>query len=117
MSLGQNIKKLRKKRNVNQTDLSDFLKVAVSTISSYETDDCEPNIANLIKIAQYFQISVDYLLGLDIQETKYDLKSYLKLSELINLCKDMNDDQIDALVNVAKNFNKNTNEVSIEDEN
>ena len=104
MKLGQNIKKLRKKNNAKQLDLANLLNVAISTIFSYETEDCEPSLENLIKIAQYFSVSVDYLLGIDIVEVKYNLKSYLKLSDLINVCKDMTEDQINVLIDVAKRF-------------
>jgi len=39
--------------------------VTKQTISNWENDNIQPSIAMLIKIAKYFKVSTDYLLGLD----------------------------------------------------
>lgn len=57
------LKELRKERGVTQEDLAKFLNVKRNAISRYETDDREPDHDVLIKIAQFFNVSIDYLLG------------------------------------------------------
>ena len=57
------LKELRKKRGVSQVKLAMDLNTNQNTISRYETGEREPGIAELIKIADYFHVSVDYLIG------------------------------------------------------
>ena len=57
------LKELRKKKGISQLRLATELNTTQNTISRYETGEREPGIAELIKIADYFNVSVDYLLG------------------------------------------------------
>ena len=56
------LKEIRKSKNISQVKLSMDLNMNQNTISRYETGEREPGIAELILIADYFDISVDYLL-------------------------------------------------------
>ena len=56
------LKQLRKQKNISQLKLAMDLDLTQNTISRYETGEREPGIAELIKIADFFNISVDYLL-------------------------------------------------------
>ena len=56
------LKELRKKRNITQFKLAMDLNMSQNTISRYETGAREPSISELIKIADYFEVSLDYLL-------------------------------------------------------
>ena len=58
-----NLKKLRKEKGISQLKLAMDLNMTQNTISRYETGEREPGINELIKIADYFDVSVDYLLG------------------------------------------------------
>ena len=57
------LKELRKKKGVSQLRLATDLNTTQNTISRYETGEREPGIDELIKIADYFNVSVDYLIG------------------------------------------------------
>lgn len=57
------LKKLRKSKKISQLKLAMDLNMNQNTISRYETGEREPGINELIKIADYFNVSVDYLLG------------------------------------------------------
>ena len=57
------LKELRKKKGISQLRLATELNTSQNTISRYETGEREPGIAELIKIANYFNVSVDYLIG------------------------------------------------------
>ena len=57
------LKELRKKKGISQLRLASDLNTTQNTISRYETGEREPGIDELIKIADYFNVSVDYLIG------------------------------------------------------
>ena len=57
------LKELRKKKGISQLKLATDLNTTQNTISRYETGEREPGIDELIKIADYFNVSVDYLIG------------------------------------------------------
>ena len=56
------LKEIRKSKGISQIRLAMELNTSQNTISRYETGEREPGIAELIKIADYFNVSVDYLL-------------------------------------------------------
>lgn len=56
------LKEVRKSKNISQLRLAIDLNTSQNTISRYETGEREPGITELIKIADYFNISIDYLL-------------------------------------------------------
>lgn len=57
------LRELRKQKNLSMKELGSILGLAESTISLYENGKREPDIATLKKIANYFNVSVDELLG------------------------------------------------------
>lgn len=57
------LKEIRKAKGISQLKLALDLNMSQNTISRYETGEREPGINELIKIADYFNVSVDYLLG------------------------------------------------------
>ena len=56
------LKEIRKARGISQVKLAMDLSMAQNTISRYETGTREPSLAEFVKIADYFCVSVDYLL-------------------------------------------------------
>lgn len=59
------LKYIRKKANVTQKKLSEIMGVGRSTISMWETDVCQPDYDTMIKLADYFGVTTDELLGLN----------------------------------------------------
>ena len=57
------LKELRKEKGISQLKLAMELNTNQNTISRHETGEREPGINELISIADYFNVSVDYLLG------------------------------------------------------
>lgn len=57
------IAELRREKGLSQVALAKELGVDCSTIAKYETGDRLPDIVMLCKIADYFEVSTDYLLG------------------------------------------------------
>ncbi|MBO5572273.1 MAG: helix-turn-helix transcriptional regulator [Ruminococcus sp.] len=56
------LKELRKKRHMTQQRLAIELSMSQNTISRYETGEREADYKTLILLADYFQVSIDYLL-------------------------------------------------------
>lgn len=63
--LNENIKKLRLLRSISQVDLAHALHVSKQCISNWENDNIQPSIDMLVKLAKYFDVSTDYLLDLE----------------------------------------------------
>lgn len=63
--LGNRIQELRKARNMSQVDLAKALNVTKQSVSNWENANIQPSIDMLVRIAAYFSVSTDYLLGLE----------------------------------------------------
>jgi len=62
MNFGNNLKNLRKRKNVTQKQLATYLCLSRSTIAGYETKSHQPDFLTLEKLAIYFEVSIDYLI-------------------------------------------------------
>ncbi len=60
---GEKLKELRTNRNIFQKDLAEYIGVSRAIISQYESGDKYPSIDTIEKIAEYFGVTIDYLLG------------------------------------------------------
>ena len=63
LSLNENIKKLRVAQGLNQVEFAKVLCVTKQCVSNWENDNVVPSIEMLCKIADFFGVSTDYLLG------------------------------------------------------
>ena len=63
LALNENIKKLRIARGLNQVEFAKILCVTKQCVSNWENDNVVPSIDMLCKIADFFEVSTDYLLG------------------------------------------------------
>ncbi len=70
---------LRKKSGATQKELADYLGISRQAYANYENGNREPDFQTLLKLARYFKVSVDYLLGNDTPENK---KSGLRIPVL-----------------------------------
>lgn len=69
ITFGEILKKLRIERDLNQVEFAKIFNVAKGTVSNWENNNRFPDKDMLNKIADYFDVSVDFLLGRD---TKYN---------------------------------------------
>ncbi|MBE5757751.1 MAG: helix-turn-helix transcriptional regulator [Clostridiales bacterium] len=65
MEFGNILKELRKENKMTQTEFASYLCTTQDSISLWELGKSFPDIPTLIKIAKFFQVSTDYLLGLE----------------------------------------------------
>lgn len=72
-TLGSRLRALRKGKRINQSTLGKILGVSKVSVSGYENGTREPDITSLIKLADYFNVTVDYLINrnkLDINKNQ-----------------------------------------------
>ena len=62
---GNRLRELRKNKNISQEELGEFCGVAKNTISNWENNVNKPDIDLIAKLAKYFNVTTDYLLGLN----------------------------------------------------
>lgn len=61
--LAKRLKELRKNRRIYQKEMAEQLGLSFRGYQDYETDKTEPKLKTLIAIADYYQVSIDYLVG------------------------------------------------------
>ncbi len=85
--LGENIKKLRRERDLTQETLAEFLGVTFQSVSNWERGESYPDITILPEIAGFFKVSVDELLGVNRAENEAEiikeLEAYDNLTDKI----------------------------------
>ena len=65
MAFAENLKSLRMAKDIGQKSLAWDLKTTVKSVSHWETGYSEPSISQLIAIADYFEVTLDELVGRD----------------------------------------------------
>lgn len=63
VALGNKLKNLRENKDLKQAQVADFLHISQQNYSRYENGQVELPLGTLIQLADYFDVSVDYLLG------------------------------------------------------
>lgn len=90
--LGDKLRELRERRDVKQTQISAYLKVGQNTYSRWENNERKPDYETLVKIAEYYNVSTDYLLN-------HNVKSQSKIQKLYEL---LNEEQKKKLNDMCK---------------
>lgn len=63
MTTGAILIQLRREKDVGQKEVATYLKVSIATVSNYENDVHSPDYAMLCRLADYYGVTTDYLLG------------------------------------------------------
>ena len=77
----ENLKFLREEAGISQKALAESISVSQQSINKYENHNIEPDIETLIRIADYFNTSVDYLIGHTNVRRKIEIVHTYDLSE------------------------------------
>ena len=92
------VKELREKYCLLQSGLAHEIGVTKQTISNYETGKRIPCISDLIKLADYFEVSVDYLIGRTDYPKEEFKKIYYSVIQEIDIPISFTDNQIEILI-------------------
>lgn len=76
MDFGRILKQLRMEKGLTQHELAKILDVSKSNISKYEAGNVEPNMSILIRISEYFDVSLDHLLGRIEEDQSEELRYF-----------------------------------------
>ncbi|EDP68389.1 putative transcriptional regulator [Carnobacterium sp. AT7] len=77
MELGERLKQSRTNKGFSQTNVADHLNISRQSISKWENGNSLPDLANLVKLSNYYEVSIDELL----KENK-QLKNKIEANEL-----------------------------------
>lgn len=93
----KNLKKLRNELGISQQQLAETVTVSQQSINKYENHSVEPDISTMTKIADFFNVSLDYLVGRsEIKECAPKLKASdlnADEAEFIKTLRRLNDNQ------------------------
>lgn len=96
--LGGRIRKLRESRNMTQTELSEILGMKTyTTVSKWEKNENFPKGKDLKKLAEIFNVTSDYLLGLSDTELG-KITTQNEHHEILTLCNQLNEDKLKQLI-------------------
>lgn len=77
LQIGENLKRLRRARDMTQEDLAALLGVSYQSVSRWENGACYPDLELLPAIADFFGLSVDQLLGVNAAQEQQRVQKYL----------------------------------------
>src|SRR6056297_1614997 len=91
MTFSQRLKYLRKEKDIYQKELAQNIGVSRSTITLYESGSRKPNLETLEKLADYFGVSIDYLLGKSTEREVIESKELLYFDdpEVVEICEQL----------------------------
>jgi transcriptional regulator with XRE-family HTH domain len=118
MEFGNILSDLRNKAKITQQELANVLGISRGTIGMYEIGKRDPDTETLKKIAQYFNVSIDYLLGnsnnRNIDESKIPERDKKLMDDISSLDDDLKKEaeKYIELLKIKQNLDKNKDEQS-----
>jgi len=79
--IGENIKRLRKQKNITQETLAERMHVSCAAVSKWERGETLPDISMVLPLASYFGVSTDEILGLDYAKNEEAILKYISEAE------------------------------------
>jgi transcriptional regulator with XRE-family HTH domain len=120
MTLGDRIRALRKQKDITQEDLSRTISTKRENITNWELGRTKPDIDAVEKIANYFNVTLDYLISGNVQQTPsetlllskngtgghklVDITGSPQLQELFDIAQKLKPNGLDMLLNTARNI-------------
>ena len=106
----KNLKLLRKKSGLSQRDFAEIIHASQNTVSQWESGKREPSYAIAREIANYFNVSVDYLLGIEEKTAPLELSLTEKQQLILDLAEQLSDEDAKKLIDYAKLLKKANNQ-------
>ncbi len=89
INIGDNLKKLRKAKNLSFRRLAKHVGISFSNLADYERNEIIPSLENALKICKFFKVPLEYLLLGEKSNLKY---SDIELVELFNEVDNLDDE-------------------------
>ncbi len=100
MDLGSKIKNIRYNNNVSQDEMAKILKINRNYLSRIETNKSLPTAEVLIRLAETFNISIDSLLGIDVDGKEGAEIKLNKIKKISQYCSHLSNSELDFIVNM-----------------
>lgn len=81
--IGDRLRELREEKGMKQEELAKVINVERQSISNYENDKSCPSLENLVRLADYFRVTTDYLLGRTKERNLRESKLVYEISKLL----------------------------------
>jgi transcriptional regulator with XRE-family HTH domain len=113
-----NLKKLRKDRKLSQSDIAEFLNITANAYGHYELGKRQPNPETLVKLADFYGVSIDYILGRDDTEPEDPIVNNINIPNdykeipvaLYHAAKGLTQKEADAVVSFIELIKSNKDE-------
>ncbi len=107
MDIGQKITKLRVEKGIYQKELAAYLNVSIGTVSNYEQGIHYPDLNTLCRIADFFNVTTDYLLGRTEHRCAPDtlcrrLTKNYTVADLVNTTLELSPQEVTSMIDYVK---------------
>ena len=103
---GNNLKNLRNEAQINQKTLASRFRVTQATISSWENGRTAPSFEQLIQIADYFDVSVDYLIGRTNIDNNYVYNPQKDIADILEILQQTDNREREIIYRLLKEYAK-----------
>ena len=103
---GNNLKNLRNEAQINQKTLASQFRVTQATISSWENGRTAPSFEQLIQIADYLDVSVDYLIGRTNIDNNYVYNPQKDIADILEILQQTDNREREVIYRLLKEYTK-----------
>lgn len=100
MDLGTKIKNIRYNHNISQEDMAKILEINRNYLSRIETNKSLPTTEILTKLAEKFNVSIDSLLGVNLDGKEGAQARIKKMNKINQYCSYLSNSELDFIVNI-----------------
>lgn len=104
MNMGERLRELRLRRKISQEEVARHIGITRSAYSHYEINNRQPVYETLIKLAAYFYVSLDYIIGGNQHKAKSEIGGMPDAKEILSLFQHMNHEQRKKSINLITDF-------------
>ena len=107
MDLGTKMKNIRYNNNISQEEMAKILKINRNNVSRIETNKSLPTAEVLSRLAEEFNISIDTLLGINLDGNEGAISKEKKIKKINQYCEYLNNSELDFVINVLSVMTNN----------
>ncbi len=108
MDLGTKFKNIRYNNNLSQEELAKILKINRNNLSRIETNKSLPTAEVLCRLANHFNMSLDSLLGINLDENEGAEVRKNKIKKITTQCMHLSNTELDFILNMIQVMSNNT---------
>lgn len=103
---GDRLKELRKEKSLTQTDIAEMFNISTNAVYSWEVGKSQPSIEIITKLAKYFGVTTDYLLGFnqDDKDNIERLNIALREAGMVNSDETLKEEEIKFAIDQARQY-------------